>query len=287
MAYYYPGHWSVRTLSRQGSIVNRISIGQAAKHYDVSRRTLERWIHDGRLDAIPDPKDGRQRLVESEAVERLVAMMPKHHARQEGAPTGDDTRQGFGDQPPTAEDSLESQYLQAIDDTLHLLYSQDCWLAAQLHPDAVPSLTLEQLREGALGHDLRLLAAIAQDQAYESHRDVLLTIDAVLQVLFWPAAADDYYVPRLFWDTPLGRMLTLAKFRAYRPQDLISVDEAGRLLGVTTPTLYRWMEDRTLDYVRDDTSNRTWIVRRDVDVLKGFAETFAGRRTTPPQAKAS
>ena len=116
---------------------------------------------------------------------------------------------------------------------------------------------------------------------------VLQAIDAVLQVLFWPAAADDYSVPRLFWDTPVGRMLTLAKFRAYRPQDLISVDEAVRLLGVTTPTLYRWMEDRALDYVRDDTSNRTWIVRRDVDVLKGFAETFTGRRTTPPQAKAS
>ena len=76
-------------------------------------------------------------------------------------------------------------------------------------------------------------------------------------MLFWPAAAEDYTVPRSFWDTDLGRMLALAKYRAYDPTELVSIGSAAQQLGVTRPTIYRWMDDRTLNYVRDDMSGRT------------------------------
>ena len=78
-------------------------------------------------------------------------------------------------------------------------------------------------------------------------------------MLFWPAAAEDYTVPRSFWDTDLGRMLALAKYRAYDPE-LVSIGSAAQQLGVTRPTIYRWMDDRTLNYVRDDMSGRTTCV---------------------------
>lgn len=259
----------------QESIVNRVSITQAAARFDVSRRTLERWISDGRLHAIPDPQDGRQRLVDLEAVTHLVSQMPKQRAQRPTITSSDELPLVDHPQPTTTEISDEVRYSLAIDKALLQAYQHDQRLAERLSVIGVPNLTLDELREGALGRDLRLLAAIAQGQAYESHRDVFLAIDAVLQVLFWPAAADDYLVPRAFWDTDLGQMLNQAKHHAYRRQDLVSVEEATKLLCVTTPTVYRWMEDRTLDFVRDDTSNRTWIVRRDVDVLKRVATALS------------
>jgi len=84
-------------------------------------------------------------------------------------------------------------------------------------------------------------------------------------LLFWPAAADEYTVPRSFWDTDLGRMMALAKFRAYEPHELVSIGVAAETLQVTRPTIYRWMDDRRLNYVKDEISGRTFIVRRDLD----------------------
>jgi excisionase family DNA binding protein len=100
---------------------------------------------------------------------------------------------------------------------------------------------------------------------------VLSAIDSVLQIFFWPAVADDYTVPRTFWDTDVGRMLSLAKYRAYDPKDLVSIGTAAQLLRVTRPTIYRWIDDRTLNYVRDDISGRTFVVRRDIENLKKVA----------------
>ena len=102
-------------------------------------------------------------------------------------------------------------------------------------------------------------------------------IDSVLQILFWPVAADDYTVPRTFWDTELGRMLALAKYRAYDPTELVSIGSAAQQLGVTRPTIYRWMDDRTLNYVRDDMSGRTFVVRRDIDNLKKVAAELSAQ----------
>jgi excisionase family DNA binding protein len=66
-------------------------------------------------------------------------------------------------------------------------------------------------------------------------------------------------------------MLALAKYRAFEPTELVSIGHAAQQLGVTRPTIYRWMDDRTLNYVRDDMSGRTFVVRRDIDMLKQVA----------------
>ncbi len=78
-------------------------------------------------------------------------------------------------------------------------------------------------------------------------------------------------MPRSFWEQPLGKMLSLAKLRSYEPTELISIGQAANVLKVTRPTIYRWMDDRTLNYVRDDMSGRTFVVRRDIDNLKWVA----------------
>ncbi len=126
-------------------------------------------------------------------------------------------------------------------------------------------------RAGRLGQDLQRLAALARGRAREPKERVLSAIEAVVQLLFWPAAADDYTVPRSFWDTELGRMMALAKFRAFDASELVSIGNAAQQLGVTRPTIYRWMDDRTLNYVRDDMSGRTFVVRRDIENLKRVA----------------
>jgi excisionase family DNA binding protein len=160
---------------------------------------------------------------------------------------------------------------------LQLVYSQHHRLISQLHPESFRELTLGDLQGGPLGRDLQRLGALARGEVREPKDLVLSAIDAVLQVLFWPAAAEDYTVPRSFWDTDLGRMLALAKYRAYDPTELVSIGSAAQQLGVTRPTIYRWMDDRTLNYVRDDMSGRTFVVRRDIDNLKRVAAELSAQ----------
>ena len=112
-------------------------------------------------------------------------------------------------------------YQDVIDQALQLVYSHHHRLISQLYPAAFQSLTMEQLRTGPLGRDLGRLAGLARGQARESKEHVLQAIDSVVQLLFWPAAADDYIVPRSFWDTELGRMMALAKYRAFEPSELV------------------------------------------------------------------
>lgn len=165
-------------------------------------------------------------------------------------------------------------YQEVIDQALQLVYSHHHRLISQLNPDAFSPLDLDQLRQGPLGENLARLAAIAQGRVRESKEDVLEAIEQVLQLLFWPAAADDYSVPRSFWDQDLGRMMALAKYRAFEPSELVSIGNAAQQLGVARPTIYRWMDDRTLNYVRDDMSGRTFVVRRDIDNLKRIAQEW-------------
>ena len=170
----------------------------------------------------------------------------------------------------------QRDYQEVIDQALQLVYSHYYRLVFQLHPPAFEELTIEQLRQGPLGQDLRRLGALARGELREPKERVLAAIDAVIQILFWPAAADDYTVPRTFWDTDLGRMLALSKYRAYDPAELVSIGNAAQQLGVTRPTIYRWMDERILNYVRDDMSGRTFVVRRDVDNFKRTMAEFSG-----------
>ena len=171
----------------------------------------------------------------------------------------------------------QPDYQEVVDQALDLVYSHHHRLISQLHPAAFQPLTREQLRHGPLGSDLQRLAALARGESREPKERVLAAIDSVVQLLFWPAAADDYTVPRSFWDTDLGRMMALAKYRAFDPSELVSIGNAAQQLGVTRPTIYRWMDERTLNYVRDDMSGRTFVVRRDIDNLRRVAAEAAGQ----------
>jgi excisionase family DNA binding protein len=159
-------------------------------------------------------------------------------------------------------------YQDVIDQALQLVYSHHHRLISRLNPSSFEALGIDQLRSGPLGQDLNRLSMLARGQIREPKERVLTAIDSVVQLLFWPAAADDYMVPRSFWDTDLGRMMAMAKFRAYEPGELVSIGNAAQQLGVTRPTIYRWMDDRRLNYVRDDMSGRTFVVRRDIEYLK-------------------
>jgi excisionase family DNA binding protein len=137
-----------------------------------------------------------------------------------------------------------------VDEALKIVYSHHHRLVTRLFPDAE-----------------RTLAALARGEMREARDTVLERIDSVLQLLFWPPMADDYTVPRSFWETDLGRMISMAKFRAYEPSELVSIGNAAQRLGVTRPTIYRWMDEKHLGYVRDEMSGRTFVVQQDVETL--------------------
>ncbi len=163
---------------------------------------------------------------------------------------------------------VPDDYRSVIDEALQLVYSQHYRIISRLYPAAMTRITLEQLREGPLGEDLARLGRIAAGQERAGRDEVLGAIDSVLQLLFWPVGAETYTVPRSFWEQPLGKMLSLAKLRSYEPTELISIGAAANVLKVTRPTIYRWMDDKALDYVRDDMSGRTFVVRHDVEAMK-------------------
>jgi len=170
-------------------------------------------------------------------------------------------------------------YRGIVDEALQLVYSQHHRIISRLSPAAMMRLSLDQLREGPLGEDLSRLAQIAAGQVRAGREEVLGAIDSVLQLLFWPVGSDTYTVPRSFWEQPLGKMLSLAKLRSFEPSDLVSIGNAANILNVTRPTIYRWMDDKSLDYVRDDMSGRTFVVRQDVEAMKADIEAHeAGAR---------
>lgn len=148
----------------------------------------------------------------------------------------------------------------------------------RLWPDAIVPLSIEQLRSGPLGRDLERFVAIARGVSYDLPERVTKAIDSVLQILFWPPGTEDYTVPRTFWETDLAHLLMMAKFRVFDLKDLVSIGQVAKELGVTRPTIYRWLDDRTLDYVRDEMNSRTFVTRKSLDRLKREMDLAALRR---------
>lgn len=164
--------------------------------------------------------------------------------------------------------AMELGYNEIIDAALRIVYSQYYRLGQKLSTRPPQVLRIEELRHGLLGQELQYLADVASQRVPADPDAVLAAIDSVLQALFWPPAPDDFQVPREFWDTQLGAMLSLAKLRCYSTADLVGIGETASLLGVSRPTIYRWMDDGTLDYVRDDLSGRIFLIRRSVMEIK-------------------
>ncbi len=164
---------------------------------------------------------------------------------------------------------LDASDQSIIDQALQLVAADAQRLSTHLRLTALVPLSPADLRDGPLGRDLSRLALVARGRHRESPEAVLTAVESILHLLFWPAGAEEYAVPRTFWQSDLGQLLARAKLRAFEPTDLLSIGEAARRLGVTRPTIYRWMDERVLDSVRDETSGRTFVVRRDVDRLEG------------------
>ncbi len=165
---------------------------------------------------------------------------------------------------------------ETIDSTLRVVYSQLHRYSIKLFGKGPDTVSVESLREGPLGKDLFHLARISRGEIHANQEEVFRAVNSVLELLFWPAGEDDYQVPRSFWEEPLGKMLSQAKLRAVDPSELMSIGNAAQVLGVTRPTVYRWMDDRTLNYVRDEMSGRTFVFRQDVDI-KRDEDQYAGR----------
>ncbi len=161
-----------------------------------------------------------------------------------------------------------SPFQDTIDKTLRLVYSQMHRYHVKLFGKAPDAVSVEGLRDGPLGRDLYHLGRLARGEEQANQEDVFRAVNSVLELLFWPAGEDQYQVPRSFWEESLGKMLSQAKLRAVDPSELMSIGNAAQQLGVTRPTIYRWMDDQTLNYVRDEMSGRTFVFRHDVEHMK-------------------
>ena len=162
-----------------------------------------------------------------------------------------------------------------IDQTLRLIHSQLHRYSRHLTGTAPDMTSLDQLRAGPLGRDLLRLARIACGEERVPGDQVFQSVRAILDLLFWPAGADSYEVPHVFWIEPLGKMLSLAKWRSVDHAALMSIGAAAEQLGVARPTIYRWMYAGTVESVRDDTSDRFYVMRRDIDQIQAQEEQLA------------
>lgn len=265
-----------------------IGIGKAAAVVGVSRRTVERWLRDGRLASRASAGDRRRRLVNvsdvaglarasARILRRRPSKAPPHALGEPAVPLRVDN-----DDPLPTDDQL------AVDTALTTVYVCHHRLLSQIFPAAFQPLALRDLREGPLGRDLAHLARYARGEVRAPGPRVRAAVESVLQLLFWPAAADDYVVPARFWDTAVGGILMAAKYRSFEKVELIDVAAAAERLGVGRATVLRWMDDRTLDHVRDGLTGSVWVVRRDVEnVLRVARELPLEERGAAPTAPAA
>jgi hypothetical protein len=159
------------------------------------------------------------------------------------------------------------EYEPVIDQTLRLIHSQLHRFHRHLTGTAPDAVSLEQLRSGPLGQDLQRLASIARGEEQVPADQVFQSVRAILDLLFWPAGADVYEVQHPFWTEPLGKMLSQAKWRSVDHAELMSIGAAAEQIGVTRPTIYRWMYAGAVESVRDDTSDRFYVLRRDINII--------------------
>jgi len=119
----------------------------------------------------------------------------------------------------------------AIDQALELLQTEWRRIAMRVYPEYAFPIEREQLRDGPIARDLRRLAAVARGNEMADPGDVQRAVDAVLQLLYWPAGAHAFQVPDRFWQTELGSMLAQAMARS---RHAVRASRFGRITGGDT-----------------------------------------------------
>jgi hypothetical protein len=96
--------------SGQSAVSVHLSISDAAARLDTTPRNVRRWIAEGRLDAEPDPKGGRGRVVSLESVR---AWEVERDAEKQATRTSGrtDTRTNPAVRPPVHEEKSDFETL--------------------------------------------------------------------------------------------------------------------------------------------------------------------------------
>jgi hypothetical protein len=145
-----------------------------------------------------------------------------------------------------------------------------------------PSLSV--LRRSPLGRKLRRLAAVAQGTEDVATATIRRDADDVVALLLRPLAAADYQIPAWFWQTALGRLIAGAVYRTYRADDLFCPSSAAERLNLDRKTIDRWLDDGTLDSVRDETGAR-FVPVQTIERLRDVARILEGSTWTRTPAQ--
>lgn len=132
----------------------------------------------------------------------------------------------------------------------------------------------EQLQASGMAWQLGYIARAAQgelpredEEFHEEH--ILDGVDDVLRCLFWPPGiGNNYQIPETFWSHPLGGMLARAILWA-REGDLITLQQAADLRGVTAQAISNAVRDGRLNaYINPDAparQGRTLVSRQEIE----------------------
>jgi len=168
----------------------------------------------------------------------------------------------------------------AIDQVLRLVAEYHNRLGTDLgRTSAAPSLSV--LRRSPLGRKLRRLSAVGRGDEDAVAATVRRDADDIVALLLCPLAATDYQIPSWFWQTSLGRLIAAAVYRTYRPDDLFCPATAAERLNLDRRTIERWLDDGTLDSVRDETGSR-FIPAQTIERLRDVARVLQGPTWSPP-----
>src|SRR5262249_12647493 len=81
-------------------------------------------------------------------------------------------------------------FKETIDKALRLIYAQEHRYYVKLMGEHPALTSVEELRNGPVGRDLRLLARIAHGEIEYALDDVLRAVESVLELLFWSPGSD-------------------------------------------------------------------------------------------------
>ena len=171
----------------------------------------------------------------------------------------------------TPHEYLSGTFQNAVDLVLRMTYSQFYRYSVLLFGKGPEIQSVKELREGPLGQDLEVIKRIALGEISRDQKELLRAVEAVIELLFWPAGEEYPSVPREFWDT-IGEVLVLALFRVLGEEQFLGAKETATLLGTSRSKVYRWVDERILRSYQLPDQERLYILRQDVEKLLAEAE---------------